>query len=481
MRTLVWFRGKDLRLHDHRPLASALRKGDEVILLFVLDRHFFAPERARELAPRMQLLLESLAELEAAIAERGGRLFVVPGRSVEVVPRLAARWKVDRVVAQRWTEPFGRARDEKVGRALAVPFELLGGELASDATYDLVSGGGGPYRVYSAFARAWQKTWDPGFEPIPAPRALPPPPADVTLAKGEAAKVPALADLGIVHNASILPGGERAARARVQAFLKGPGARYHADRDRMDVAGTSRLSQDLKLGLVSPRAVLRVAEQKLEPEPRAKFRSELVWREFAHHLLYTQPTLLERPFRPEFEGFPWRDDPAGWEAWVQGTTGYPVVDAAARQLLGEAYVHNRARMIAASFLTKHLMIDFRRGEAHYMKHLADGDWAQNDSGWQWSAGCGCDAQPYFRVFNPVSQGERFDPEGGYVRRWVPELARMPAKYIHRPWEAPAEVLAAAGVTLGRTYPKPVVDHAKGRARFLQLAADHLARAKAARG
>ena len=198
------------------------------------------------------------------------------------------------------------------------------------------------------------------------------------------------------------------------------------------------------------------------------FLNELVWREFAHHTLWDRPELLERPFRPAFEGFPWRSDARSWRAWAAGRTGYPVVDAAARQLLGEGFVHNRARMISASFLAKHLLVDFRRGEAHYLRHLADADVASNDLGWQWSAGCGCDAQPWFRVFNPVAQGERFDPEGAYVRRWVPELSRLPARWVHRPWEAPPDALAAAGVRLGVDYPRPIVDHALARARFLEV-------------
>jgi deoxyribodipyrimidine photo-lyase len=202
-----------------------------------------------------------------------------------------------------------------------------------------------------------------------------------------------------------------------------------------------------------------------------------VWREFAHHILDARPDVLERPFKRSFEGFPYVDDPRGWEAWTSGKTGYPVVDAAARELLATGYVHNRARMIAASFLTKHLRISYRAGEAHYMKYLTDGDWAQNDAGWQWSSGSGCDAQPYFRVFAPVTQGEKFDADGAYVKLWVPELARLDARHVHAPWEAPPLVLKAAGVDLGRSYPHPIVDHAKARDAFLSAAKAHLASAR----
>jgi deoxyribodipyrimidine photo-lyase len=248
----------------------------------------------------------------------------------------------------------------------------------------------------------------------------------------------------------------------------------------MDLDGTSRLSADLKFGTLSARQVWhRVSREVEDARSQRAFLNELVWREFAHSTLWDRPELLAEPFQAKWRGFPWRDDEPGWRAWVEGKTGYPVVDAAARQLLAEGFVHNRARMIAASFLTKHLLLDFRRGEAHYMAHLTDGDWAQNDAGWQWSAGCGCDAQPYFRIFNPVSQGETFDPEGDYVRRWVPELARLPAKFIHEPWGAPREILEASGVRLGATYPHPVVDHKLARERFLATAKAHLGGAASA--
>jgi deoxyribodipyrimidine photo-lyase len=194
-----------------------------------------------------------------------------------------------------------------------------------------------------------------------------------------------------------------------------------------------------------------------------------LWREFSHHLLWTWPELLKRPFRSAFAGFPWREDAADWEAWREGRTGYPLVDAAARQLRAEGFVHNRARMVAASFLAKHLMLDWRLGEAHYLAWLTDGDWAQNNAGWQWSAGCGCDAQPWFRIFNPVAQGLTFDPEGAYVKRWVPELADCPAASIHTPWKAPKPLRVRLD------YPDPIVDHAFARQRFLATAKAHLGR------
>ena len=478
LRTLVWFRGKDLRLSDHLPLARALQ-GDEVIPLFVLDPFFFSPARARELPHRMQFLLESIAVLQDELAARGSQLLVVPGKSVEVIPELVARLRVDRVVAQRWVEPFARERDRRVQQALGDRFELLPGEtLLPPGT--LRTGAGKPYSVFSQFARSFRREVEVSA-PLRAPKQLPPLP-DKVLTQVTCVQVPTLEQLGIRYNGALQPGGERAANQRLRAFRLGAAPSYHQQRDRMDIPGTSRLSADLKFGTLSPRQVWYEIERAHRgTEACDKFLNELIWREFSHSTLWDRPALLSEPFRADFVGFPWRTPeqaPAHWDAWVQGKTGYPIVDAAARQLLHEGFVHNRARMIAASFLTKHLLISYRAGEAHYMKYLTDGDWAQNNAGWQWSAGCGCDAQPYFRVFNPTLQGERFDPEGDYVRRYVPELATLPARFIHEPAKAPEAVLRAAGVTLGETYPLPIVDHALARERFLALAKQHMARTKA---
>jgi deoxyribodipyrimidine photo-lyase len=286
--------------------------------------------------------------------------------------------------------------------------------------------------------------------------------------------IPSCDDLGIGRNPRLQSGGERAAQGRLRTFLHGPAADYAESRDRMDLDGTSRLSADLKFGTLSVRQLwAAVADALGDTQSARSYQNELIWREFTHSTLWDRPELMEEPFRANFRGFPWREDEADWDAWVDGRTGYPVVDAAARQLLSEGFVHNRARMVSASFLTKHLMIDYRHGESHYMRYLTDGDWAQNNAGWQWSAGCGCDAQPYFRVFNPVTQGKKFDPEGDYVRRWVPELAKMPAKYVHCPWEAAEALLEDAGVRLGDDYPRPVVEHKLARQRYLDAASKHL--------
>lgn len=475
MRSLVWFRGKDLRVHDHAALHVAAQDSRELIPVFVLSPRYFGAD-GRERAPnRLRFVIESLRELAQSLEDRGSRLLIVRGPAGRAIPELARSLQVDRVLAIRSGEPASRARDERIRAQLQVPFVSCMQETLLDPER-VHTAAGGVFRVYSPFARACRAQLG-ALELHPAPRRLPPLPAAGQLAHVAEVPLPDLASVGLEDNPNSLRGGERAARQRLKRFLAGPIASYDHERDRMDHAGTSRLSVDLRFGTLSIRAVWSAlfAREDLADAERSRFASELLWREFAHYTLWHAPNVLSEPFRSEFHAFPWRDANADFEAWWQGSTGYPVVDAAARQLLRDGFVHNRARMIAASFLTKHLLVHYRHGEAHYLRYLTDGDLANNNMGWQWSAGCGCDAQPYFRVFNPVTQGERFDPEGAYVRRYVPELARLPARYIHAPWTAPSGVLAQAGVRLGESYPEPVVDHASARHRFLLVASDHLKR------
>lgn len=433
MRTLVWFRGKDLRVHDHAPLREAAEQG-EVVPLFVLDPYFFAPRRRAELPNRMAYLVAALAELRESIARLGSTLLIVEGKSVDLIPKLVHQWKIDRVVAHRWCEPFARERDRRIAAALDKPFDLFEGETL------LPPGALKLYSVYTPFSKALLRELHVS-KPLPPPRLKPNPVRHAS------------ADLPEVGQ-SPLPAGEAAARKRLERFDAGS---YEEIRNRLDLAATSRFSADLHFGTLSIREVWA------KTHAHFAFANELIWRDYCHAVLWHRPDALDGPLRPAFAKVHGRDpDERGWYAWVEGKTGYPVVDAACRQLLGEGFVHNRARMISAGFLTRHLLIDYRRGEAHYLKHLVDGDWANNNAGWQWSFGSGLDAQPYFRVFSPERQAERFDPQGEYIDRWVPELREVPLPYKLAPWTAPRGMVPPE-------YPKPIVEHGFARDRFIALA------------
>ncbi|HNX30261.1 MAG TPA: deoxyribodipyrimidine photo-lyase [Holophaga sp.] len=459
MRSLVWFREKDLRVGDHGPLREAAASG-EVIPLFVLDPGFFAPGPARLMPARTQVLLDALADLEGSLGRLGSRLRVMAGPCEELVPDWAERWKVDQVLAHRRSEPSAREIDVRTERALSargIAFRLFEGETLVPPG-SLRSASGRLFEVFTAFARAFHLGAAVG-DPLPAPGELPPLPGE---SAWEGNCLPDPGSLGLERNPGISQGGETSASKRLKKFILERLVTYYQDRDRLDLEGTSRLSVDLHFGTISARTLWRRVSEQESGEGSRAFLRELLWREFAHHWLWERPGLLERPFRRAFEDFPWRNDETHWRAWAEGRTGYPLVDAAARQLMAEGFVHNRARMVAASFLAKHLLVDFRRGEARYMSLLADADQADNDLGWQWSAGCGCDAQPWFRIFNPVLQGRRFDPGGAYVRRWIPELAHLPAANLHMPRRGEAG-----------EYPPPIVDLLAARDCFLRTAKAHL--------
>ena len=428
MRTIVWFRGKDLRVGDHEPLARAAAEG-EVIPLFVLEPRFFGPGRARRAPHRIQFLLESLAGLQEGLSERGSGLVLLKGPSTSALPRVASRWKVDRVWAHRGSEPGGRARDIEVASALDVPLRLFEGETLAPPG-SIRTRAGRPFSVFTPFKRAFLKEAFAG-RPRPAPE-----PAAAACGGFSAAR-PASTRLA----ATAWTWGRPATSRQISSsapFRCGRSGTGHGT-----TFGTPRRARRSGINSCGGSSATTPCgtAQRCWSVPSGTTSSEF--------------------------------DEQLWTAWTEGRTGFPLVDASARQLLREGWVPNRARMVSASFLTKHLLIDYRLGEAHYLKYLVDGDPAQNNLGWQWSAGCGCDAQPWFRVFNPVLQGVRFDPSGGYVRRWVPRLDRLPNRYIHRPWAAPAQVLEEAGVRLGLDYPFPVVDHTSARERFLRVARNYL--------
>jgi len=459
MRALVWFR-KDLRLDDHTALDAAVRDAHGDVVPFYASEPAILG-RADMAATRVRFALESIADLAAAVARAGSRLALDHGHAAETVPRAARAARADAVYWNDEYEPSLRARDDAVERALRdagigvrryhdrllVPPEAVR------------TGAGGPYTVFGPFRRACEAVGVAA--PLPA----------VTRLAGHDLPVKPLATFERLGFAAApqppWPGGATAARERLQAFAAGALAGYATRRDEPGVAGTSRLSADLKFGTLSPRTVAAAVMDAARADRRLaddadKYVAELRWRDFYAHVLWHFPHVEHGAFRREFDALRWEGEPRHLDAWRAGRTGYPVVDAAMRELAATGWMHNRARMIVASFLTKDLLLDWRDGERWFMTHLVDGDLASNNGGWQWAAGTGTDAQPYFRVFNPVLQGRRFDADGAYVRRWVPELAALPAARLHAPWEAAPLDLAAAGVTLGHTYPEPIVDHAERR-------------------
>lgn len=438
-RSILWLR-RDLRRADHPALLAAAADGREVVPVFVLD-----PTLLAHAGPvRAAALTEVLRATNAAYDQT---LVIAHGDPVEVLPRLASEVDADQVVISAETEPWGANRDAEVGGAL----EEKGVRLtASGSPYILGPGTvltqeGSGYKVFTPFARAWRD------HPLPAP-ATEPDDLRLTRAGLDSAQLPdAQAPFDLP------PLGEQAARARWADFLDDGISRYASDRDRADLAGTSQLSIHLKWGAIHPRTLLADLRERADADADGPqtFLTELIWREFYADVLHRHPNSAHQDLTQMLAGIDYDDlDDQTFEAWAQGRTGYPFVDAGMRQLRATGWMHNRVRMVTASFLTKDLHCWWPRGAAHFMEHLLDGDVASNQHGWQWVAGTGTDASPYFRVFNPVTQGERFDPSGEYVRRWVPELAHLPGKAAHQPWKHDE------GYAKG--YPARLVDHAEER-------------------
>jgi deoxyribodipyrimidine photo-lyase len=420
---------------------------------------------------RVEFIHASLVALDAVLAQRGGGLIVLRGDPAEEIPRLARELAVQAVHANHDDEPYARARDARVGAAL----RKIGVELRTCKDHviferdEVLTASGAPFRVFTAYKNAWLRSLSPDALAARVTDGhagqFAPPPANQP-------GVPSLADLGFAPTNifELVAPGSRGAKQQFREFLSRID-RYHESRDYPAVQGTSYLSVHLRFGTISIRACARAAYQRIEAGSTgaAVWLSELIWRDFYHQVLYHQPYVVERAFRHDYDAVQWEQGEHAdglFAAWCEGRTGYPLVDAALRQLNSTGYMHNRLRMVAASFLTKDLGIDWRRGERYFALHLNDFDLAANNGGWQWAASTGCDAQPYFRIFNPVTQSRKFDDDGQFIRRYVPELAGLSAAAIHAPWLAEPGDLAAAGVELGKSYPRPIVDHKLARRRTL---------------
>ncbi len=469
MTTILWYR-QDLRVDDHPALSAAA--ADEVVPLYV-----FAPDEDAPWQPggaTRWWLHHSLAWLSSRLESMGSRLILRRGPTIEALLSVAKASGATRVVCTRRYEPF--VRDEAIRSALAaegIAFERHEGSLLFPLDC-LRAGSARPYQVYTPFAKTL-RLLEPPDRPRPAPELRSPARWPHSEALETLALLPSVPwDAGF--RAAWTPGSEGAA-ALLRRFAAGRIETYSTDRDRPDVDGTSRLSPHLHFGEISVRRIWHTVGDSLRrrddsgfAKEAEKFRAEVLWREFAHNILLHFPQTDHAPLRAEYARFPWRTDAAALKAWQRGRTGYPIVDAGMRQLWAIGWMHNRVRMVVASFLVKDLLLPWQEGAKWFWETLVDADLANNSLGWQWSAGSGADAAPYFRIFNPVLQGEKFDADGAYVRRWVPELAKVPTAWIHKPWDAPPHVLAAAGVTLGRSYPRPIVDHGMARGRALEALA-----------
>ena len=463
---LLWLR-RELRLADNAALAAALASGRPVLPVYVLDEATpgaWAPGGAGR-----WWLHHSLAALAASLAGAGAPLVLRRGPVARVLPELVRETKAVAIHAGQPVEPWAREAVAELERAAGVPLHLHRTATLFDPDA-IRTRAGGAYGVFTPFARAC-RAHAPPAPPLPAPARIPAPDAPASDTLDAWTLLPRRPDWAGGLRASWTP-GEAAAQARLRAFAAGPLAAYAGGRDRPGTDGTSRLSPHLAFGEVSARQLWHAAGAG---PGAARWTDELLWREFSAHLLWHHPTLPEAPLRPAFARLPWRHDQAALRAWQRGRTGLPVVDAGMRQLWQTGWMHNRVRMIVASLLVKHLLLPWQDGAAWFWDTLVDADLASNAASWQWVAGCGADAAPFFRIFNPVLQGQKFDPDGAYVRRFVPELAALPDRFLHAPWTAPAAELARAGVRIGRTYPAPIVDLAAGRARALAAFASLRAR------
>ncbi len=463
--TIVWFRA-DLRIGDNRALAWATERGT-VLPVFIVPEG----DGTRALGGASRWWLHhSLKELRASL----GYLTVLRGDPAELLPRLAAEASASGVAWNRCYDHESVVRDRKIQedlQARGVEVRCFNGRLLHEP-WELETKDGGPFKVFSPFWQAARK------RSVAAPVTVPQP--EVTLVPGVGLQIE---DLDLLPGAR--PGerdwatnwqrywqpGEAGAKAQLQAFVDNGLDGYETLRDRPDMAQTSNLSAHLRFGEISPGQVFEAVNQAAAHNPvlvadADKFLGELGWREFSYHLLYHFPALQRDNWRAAFDAYPWRQDAGDLDAWQRGMTGYPLVDAGMRELWRTGTMHNRVRMVAASFLVKHLRLHWRHGEAWFWDTLVDADPASNPASWQWVAGSGADAAPYFRVFNPTTQSQRFDPTGAYIRRWVPELKRLKGDAIHAPFKAPANALEHAGVVLGETYPWPMVEHEAARAAAL---------------
>mgnify|MGYP001060060111 FL=1 len=461
----IWWIRRDLRLADNQTLAEAIQHSQDVIPLFILDPYFVQKRSAY--SRRRDFLFSGLHNLDASLTSIGGRLIIRRGKPIDVLAQIMSESGADGIFAEADFSSYAIERDRKVAQSL--PLKLAGSP-SFHHPLDVVKADGSPYSVFTPYMKTWKNLHLPGrSDLIQVPKHINTP--------REITSEPLPEVIGSLKE-SPFPSGEVEATRRLELFTNGLNAgiySYQDQRNRMDQDGTSFLSPYLRFGMLSARKVIVAAGEAAqlaidrEGENSADtWLNELIWREFYISILYHFPEVSRHSFRPEMRHIRWRNDSAEFSAWRNGMTGYPIVDAGMRQLAAIGWMHNRARMITASFLVKDLLVDWRWGEAYFMSQLVDGDPAANNGGWQWTAGTGTDAAPYFRIFNPVLQGQKFDPHGIYIRKWVPELKNFPEEYIHQPWRMPELLQAKTGCRIGRDYPFPIADHHERRQIALEI-------------
>ncbi len=457
MKTNIWWIRRDLRLQNNPTLKEAIVNTQQLLPVYILDLNLLKKDAPR----RHRFIFQALDSLNQSLLSVGSRLLIQSGEPALVLQQLVSLTGAEMIFAEEDYSPYARKRDQQV--AASSPLCLVHGLTAFPPGMVLKSDGS-PYTVFTPYKNAWKSLPISSLPSLQTPiEKLPPLPDNL----------PPSVPLPDHSPSPDFPASQTEAEQRLENFFNQGLVHYNDFRDRMDLEGTSRLSPYLRFGLLSPQTTIHKLQSilpDLTPNERVQaetWQNELIWREFYISILHHFPEVMQASFRKDLRNIRWRNNPVELDAWKNGLTGYPIVDAGMRQLLATGWMHNRARMITASFLVKDLLINWQMGEDWFMQQLLDADPAANNGGWQWTAGVGTDAAPYFRIFNPILQGKKFDPQGAYVRRWVPELASVPDEHIHTPWTLPLTDQARLGISIGKHYPLPIVDHKQMRAQTLE--------------